>query len=544
MNGPIIAHETVTQCNNCRRTFGSESLQGFVSSRCNVGYDLLVFVGRALFQRYRTVLEVREELAACNIRLSASEVNYLGRKFITCLALAHRRATPRIRQKMTMAGGYILHLDATHDGDAPALMTGMDSLSQIVLSNVKLPSENADHIIPFLRRLQSDYGTPLACVRDMGGGIGKAVATVFPDIYDFICHFHFLRDIGKDYLEPAYAKLRNCMRSHGVSSRLHELAREMRNRLSEQSEQPATLAQALLNAESQENRDLMALASTYSLTLWALQGKLCGNGYGFPFDRPLLDFGERLLELEQLMPDLLHLLLRDDEPDEKQFIHKLVTQACYVAEDPEFSHAMDELRQRCQIFDRLRSAMRIAPVGGDKGLNDDGTTKVMSTIRQEVRKFRRYLEKNPMLADDPLSKKMAAQIDRYDKKLFADPITVDAPNGPTVIYPQRTNNILEQFFRGIRRGYRRKTGNNSMQGALQAMLADTPLVKNLDNPSYMEILLDGNANLEELFAELWSTNHEETTTSDTDTNRILFGFRDLVKLPTLPAKIIRSLCGA
>ena len=34
------------------------------------------------------------------------------------------------------------------------------------------------------------------------------------------------------------------------------------------------------------------------------------------------------------------------------------------------------------------------------------------------------------------------------------------------------------------------------------MLADTPLVKNPDNPRYMKILLDGKANLEELFAEL------------------------------------------
>lgn len=46
----------------------------------------------------------------------------------------------------------------------------------------------------------------------MLSGIGKAVATVFPGIRDFICHFHFLRDIGKDYLEPAYARLRKGLR--------------------------------------------------------------------------------------------------------------------------------------------------------------------------------------------------------------------------------------------------------------------------------------------------------------------------------------------
>jgi len=75
---------------------------------------------------------------------------------------------------------------------------------------------------------------------------------------------------------------------------------------------------------------------------------------------------------------------------------------------------------------------------------------------------------------DALSGKMAEQIDKYGDKPFADPIEVDTPSGKSIIYPQRTNNILEQFFRGIRRKHRRKTGNNSMQRVLQTVLSDTP----------------------------------------------------------------------
>ena len=86
-------------------------------------------------------------------------------------------------------------------------MTGLDSLSKFVLGNVKLPSERADHIIPFLRQLRSDYGSPIACVNDMGTGICKAVAEVFLGIRDYICHFHFLRDVGKDLIGPAHAQL-------------------------------------------------------------------------------------------------------------------------------------------------------------------------------------------------------------------------------------------------------------------------------------------------------------------------------------------------
>jgi hypothetical protein len=541
MIGPFIAHETVAQCCACSRTFHSDVLLRLVGSRCNVAYDVLVFVGQALFRLHRTSREVRAELIARNVRLSTSEIEYLGRKFITYLAIGHKMATPRIRQAMEIAGGYVLHLDATHDGDAPALMTGIDSLSEIVLANVKLPGERADHIVPFLRKLQTDYGTPRACVHDMGTGICKAVAEVFPGIRDFICHFHFLRDIGKDYLEPSYAKLRKRLRSHATSSRLHALVREIQHCLREQSSHCAMLAKAIRTTDPPKDTGLMPIASTYSLALWALHGKHSGDGYGFPFDRPLFDFANRLLELNRRLPELLALLLTDDEPHDNQPIFKLAVEVCFVAEDSALCQAVEELRWRCLVFDRLRKAMRIAPLDGGNGLNDEGTPKAMSTICQGVEKFRRELEEDPKLAADLLSHKMAKQIDKYGDKLFADPIEVDTPNGPVTIYPQRTNNILEQFFRGVRRGYRRKTGNDSMCRALHAMLADTPLVKNLDNPHYMKILLDGKANLEELFAELGTTHLAGTDGLHANTDRILTEFRALINLPTLPDQIVRLL---
>jgi hypothetical protein len=531
-------------CHDCDRIFASEALQSIVPKRCNVAYDLLIFVGQALFRRYRNVQEIRTELITRNIRLSPSEIGYLGRKFIIFLAAAHRLATPKIRQKMTMAGGYILHLDATHDGDSAALMTGIDSLSKFVLANVKIPTEHADHIIPFLEKIVADYGVPLACVRDMGTGIGKAIGKVLPGVHDFICHFHFLRDIGKDYLEPAYSRLRKCLRSHGTSTRLHALARELRPLLAAvQDNQTVLFTKAITCTEHIENSDSTSLASTYSLVLWALQGKHCGDGYGFPFDRSLLDFAERLLKLEQHMPELLKLLLNEDKPGERQPAFKLFAEACFVAEDSELREAVDELHWRCRIFDSLRTAMRIAPVGGSKGLNDEGLPKAMATIRQGVERFRSSLDETPHLHIDRLSKKMARQIDKYGEKLFADPITIQTPLGSSTIYPQRTNNILEQFFRKVKRGFRRTSGNNSMHRALQTMLADTPLVKNLDNPDYMNILLDGKEDLEELFAEIGETIVEKKWDLSADTGRILPGFRALAGVPSLPDKLIQSLIG-
>ena len=538
MTGPFIAHETLLHCPSCSRISCSDALLQLVSKWCNVGYDVLVYVGRALFQRYRTIQEVSTELYSRNVQISDSEISYLGYKFISCLAAGHQQATPKISQSMGLSGGYVLHLDATHDGNAPALMTGMDSLSEIVLGNMKVPSEHVDHIVPFLQKLQKDFGTPRACVHDMGKGICKAVLEVFPGTPDFICHFHFLRDIGKDFLEPAYSSLRSCLRIHKISPRLHALAREIKQRLSGQDSDPELLAKAFLSGELPENTDLLLLASAYSMTLWMLQGKHSGDGYGFPFDRPLLVFAERLLEGQQHLPELLA-CCHDTDKIGKQSVIKLARIVSDIINDTRFQKKVQELNWRCQVFDSLRKAMRIALPGGKKGLNDDGTNEAISTICAGVQRFRSKLDTK--WSDDKLCYKMAKQIDKWSEKLFADPIEVDTPRGTVIIYPQRTNNILEQFFRGIRRRQRRKTGNNSIRPMLQTMLADTPLVKNLDNDEYMKILLDGKANLEELFADLELTDTAHSADPPIEVDRLLPGFRRLITQQNLPGQVAQLL---
>ena len=540
MTGPFIARETLLHCLSCSNIFSSDDLLRLVPKWCNVGYDVLVYVGRALFQRHRAIHEVSAELYSRNVRISDSEISYLGYKFISCLAACHQQAKPSIRQSMELSGGYVLHLDATHEGSAPALMTGIDSLSEIVLGNVKIPSEHTDHIVPFLQKLKKDFGTPKACVHDMGKGICKAVSEVYPGTPDFICHFHFLRDIGKDFLEPARGSLRSRLRKHKTSSRLHALAREIKQLLIGQDSDPKLLAKNFLSGELPENTDLLPLVLAYSMTLWILHGKNVGDGYGFPFDRPLLVFAQRLLEGQQHLPALLA-CCHDTDKTGKQSVIKLERIVSDIINDTQFQREVQELHWRSGVFDSLRKAMRIAPPDGNKGLNDDGTDEVISTICAGVQRFRDKLDNNEKWSADKLCRKMAKQIDKWNEKLFADPIEVNTPQGTVIIYPQRTNNILERFFRGIRRGQRRKAGNNSIRRMLQTMLADTPLVKNLDNEEYMKILLDGKANLEELFADLELTATGCSAEPPLGVDRLLPGFRKFITLQTLLEKVAQLL---
>jgi hypothetical protein len=143
------------------------------------------------------------------INISESEIHYLGQKFIAYLTICHYQSQLKIRLKMAQSGGYILHIDGTCEGDSPHLFTGMDEISGIILSSVKINSEKKDKIIPFLKDIKARYGKPLAVVSDMGKGLIGAIEEVFPGIPFLICHFHFLRDIGKDLLDDSYRDLRN-----------------------------------------------------------------------------------------------------------------------------------------------------------------------------------------------------------------------------------------------------------------------------------------------------------------------------------------------
>jgi hypothetical protein len=137
------------------------------------------------------------------------------------------------------------------------------------------------------------------------------------------------------------------------------------------------------------------------------------------------------------------------------------------------------------------------------------------------------------------TRKMIEQIDQYWEKLFADPITVQTPAGPVRIQPQRTNNILEQFFRSLKRAHRRRTGNASSGRMLRTILAETPLVQNLQNPHYLSLLLNGKASLEELFADIEiDTLRKAFREAQDDPERIPAKLKPIIAMPDFPEKFL------
>lgn len=498
--GSFKARETIKVCPQCGIQYRSKELSKIVPSACNFGYDILVHVGKALFVNHLADYSIVEQLAVKNVHISPSEIAYLGKKFIVYLMLAHRRSAPRIKVAMALEGGYILHLDATYEDKSPLLMSGLDSIMKIVLGNCKLLSEKSDSIVPFLEDIKSLFGEPLALVHDMSKGIIKAVEKVFPDSLDFICHFHFLRDIGKDLLEAEYDNIRKSLTKHGIAGKLNYRLRKFKQTVDEN-----TNLIHMLNHQKSSSSDAfftcMPVIAAYSLITWALNGKKQGNGYGFPFDRPHLEFAERLKVAHADLDQLRKIKLRRGHRDNKP-LHRAFFDLSDVMKDRSLWKSVDRIESEIEIFEKLREAMRIAPKTSKRGLNTEGATARIGTIEKEVKKFRKEIVSSTTYKTNERHQKMIEQIDKYWKKLFADPIEVETCDGKKHIQPQRTNNFAEQRFRDLKRGYRKKTGNGSLGKTLRTMLADTPLVKNLQNDEYMKILLNGKSSLEELFAEI------------------------------------------
>jgi hypothetical protein len=407
----------------------------------------------------------------------------------------------------------------------------MDGIAQIVLDNIKLPSEKAERLIPFFQKIKRQYGDPVALVHDMGRGIISAVKTVFPGIPDFICHFHFLRDIGKDLFETEYATIRNRLKKHKIRSllrqRLKSLEKEIGNDL-----------QAFQNFSVSIDRDMAPAAvkiapmAAYAMIHWVFdQSEL--KGYGFPFDCPHLEFYKKLVAL--------HAMVNAQSGVNKAF-SGLWRPLTKVIEDPQLKKSASRMDKKVQVFNKLRKALAIAAPKGNKGLNDDGDQTDIKRIEQEVKKFREEIVSENGYCKNDDYQNMIKQVDKYWEKLFADPIVVSTSNGFFTIQPQRTNNILERFFRDLKRGNRKKSGTISLTKTIRSILADTPLVKNLDNPEYLEIILDGCNTLEERFEKIDSRLVLEKLQSEKKNDeRVSPVVKKIIRQPDFPAKLTKLL---
>ena len=538
--GRIFVQETELYCPQCldRPIFRDREIKRLVAPGTNFGFDVMVYAGRATYQRHRTAEEIVAELATRHVSIAPSEVGVLSIRFLAYLELAHQDRQEDIKALLTRQGGYLLHLDGTCDGGSAHLLCAVDGLSELVLLSFKTASENADEIAPHLENLKKAYGEPLAIITDMSKANLAVVKKTFPNRPHYICHFHFLRDTGKDLPRSDYSQIRNRLKTHGISTLLHRRARELKVQMA-----PGLKEQVSFIAGLENGSWLKPAPPAFSppmaraMILWTLAGKQQGDGYGFPFDVPLWEFFRRIDVLAEA------LVFFDDAGTQppKSLASRLRDDLSPVLQDPELIAAVRRLQDKKRVFDELREVMRLARPSGKHGLNDNGENVDVATIEKDLKRFLQRLRQRPDFSEEGACGKMAEQIEKYWDKLLAAPITVNTSEGPKIIHPNRTNNLLEHGFRDFNHGQRRKTGNNSMQRTLNSMPAAAIMVKNLDNPKYEAILCDGSPSLEERFGRIDPKRVRDLLKNQrTEPGRILPGIRKILGIPAWPILLAKQ----
>lgn len=526
--GLFQVNEMQKICNHCGKIYRSDELRSLTPHGGKYGFDIIEYIGRALFVKCRGELEIQSDLHQKNISISLSEISFLGKRFIVYLAMAHKQCQVELKQYMKSNGGYILHMDGTCEGGSPHLFSCIDQLSDIVLGNRKMPTENSKNITELLLELKFAYGNPIALVHDMGSAILKSVHEVFPGIPDYICHFHFLRDIGKDLFDCEYRNIRRHTRSFNIKVKLRKSCKTLNELIKIDQILSKNLEDYLKNHnKSNIENTLDPTVKAYLLISWVLESASASNGMGFPFDHPHLDF---YLRLQEVYPALKQL-------KKKGIVGLPISTINRVLTDKVIVNLVSIIQEKIGIFDELRKAMRIAGSDNKQGLNDNGDNDI-KTIESQVTEFRQSAEIVELAKNNICYFKMVKQIDKYWEKLFADPIEIKTPDGIISILPQRTNNLMELSFRFLKQKGRKKSGQRNLTRALKSMIADTPLVNNLTNSDYMEILLNGSKTLAQLFSviDIEQVRREEKE-NEKKYRQYPKGMGQIFKVPHLPQKL-------
>jgi len=497
--GAFDVHETVKICpdEHCKKIYRYTGLDHLLSSGTNFGYDVMEHIGRAVWLQSQTAKQIQIHLMLHNnLRISESEITHLAKNFVHYVVWAGQDKLKEINQFLHKGGGYFLYFDAMHPGDGAAhLMCAVaEEISEkvnIVLGSVKLPTESTETVAAFFRELKAKYGDPLAGICDLLASNLAAFKEVFPNVLLLICHFHFLRSTGKDFLEYETIRLQGFLKQYDVNQRLNELLRDCQQKIEANPKLIDYLTYDEKRCRSEFHLFPRVIQAYYKIR-WILAYEQELNGYGQPFDRSEYTYLHRMKKVYDSLQK--HSFNSEELTTLKFFLTG-------IFEDQDLQKYMDAITRKIEDFDYLRTVMKIAPTLGVRGLNDDGEECDMLLMETELKAFidSERVSKNP----DKAYIKLRKQFLKYWKMLFSRSVDASLPSGDIVkVYPQRTTNIMERFFRDFQRCEYKRTGMGTLSRTVRAMVAETPLMKNLECPEFLNIILNGATTLAARFAQL------------------------------------------
>ena len=563
-HGSFRIRQTVHVCPaGCRKrgvpVRGPAPLAGLIPPCGVVGYDVIVHVGLERFLHHRQREEIRAALAAEHgIALSSGEISVLSARFLAYLERLHHASAPALRAALASDGGWPLHIDATGEDGRGTLLVAFAGWRQWVLGAWKVPTERADVILPRLREVVFRFGPPCAIMRDLGRAMAEAsqslVKEIKPSIPVLACHLHFLRDIGKDLLQDGHDRLRGLFRQTRLRGQLRTLARDLGRSLGGGIGE-ARVGLRQWQTEAAQERHIPSgtagIAVVRGMAQWILDYPADGNGQGFPFDLPWLGLYHRCLQTSSALDAFLE--NPPDDPKVRKALDRLRRILRPVERDtPAFGPIAETLTARAKLFDELRHALRLT----DKSQQADAARAVadLRDVRSAVHSLTQSLRQRR--SGSRTGKDLRAAIDiilthiqSHGGYLWGHAIRLPKKSGGGLRLVDRTNNILESYFRTLKHGERRRSGRKILTQDFEHLPPAAALAANLNHADYVSILCGSLDRMPEAFAKLDAQSHQNsplptvltaTRTGYAETASLSTADRQIVRTKEMTARIIEA----
>ena len=504
--GELNIRETITQCAACQEKYRSTELPMLVKNGNNYSYDCLVETGMLRYIEKRQIVEIQSIFRnKYQLLVSATQIRRMAYNFLYYLGKLHYSSLDKINPLIAQQGGYILYVDSTCDGRGPHLLTCIDGLSGYVLYSQKIQSENSEELIASFQKIEKLYGRPLCSVHDMGNGINSALAIVFEGVSQVICHFHLLRDIGKDILADHYRKIQKILSNQEIYAQIRYQTKALEKTVGGKTQ--ATQLFYQINSGQDITVQNFLSGTIYGYLLDLKSHETAGNGYGFPFDRPKVEYCKRITKIHQVFIQLDSMPLLTTEIKQKCRFYKVKEVLDKIVENNDLQTVVNQIDTQIQYFDNLRSIMRIASPKSKNGLNDEGkigSEKELKSMEKELVGYIKTLKIK--IEEDPIENEKLAgvikQLEKYWDKIFAKPIKTTVDGKEKILIPHRTNNTSEQFYRKIKHLFRRLHGRPTVSKDIDYLPEEIALIENLKKQDYIKIVIGTSKNLAQAFAKL------------------------------------------
>lgn len=229
LQGDLNALERVKRCSNpgCKAyhwSFFSEALQRKVLPKKLFGTDVIAEVARLKYEEHKSHEEVQKILETKGIHVSYGEVTYLVRAFDALIKGWQELNIGKMKEAFESRGGYVLSVDGTYSYKGKTLYIFRDAITGTILYADTAGDEEGVKLL--FERLIDAYGEPIAVVSDMEPALIGVVKELLPDVRHQLCHYHFVRNAGKNLMGDEYGDLSRAVKAKGTKAKVKKAIKE------------------------------------------------------------------------------------------------------------------------------------------------------------------------------------------------------------------------------------------------------------------------------------------------------------------------------